>query len=851
MSEPLNSPDGTPPAPPPADELDDAGRAVVTQEVTLLDGTLVALDHARRRVYRSYDHELVDLRDEISEARLEDVAPLLAQMERLQAVAARRAEVPTGNVDLANPYFGHLRLEESGRKRDILIGNATYIDTERAVRIVDWRDAPVSRLYYRYAEGDDYEEEFGGRTTEGKVLARRSVVIARGALRRVLAPQGTFVSRDVAGGLVWRRVGVHASKLAGGQGTAARPALAEEYAVQRGRFGVRIAGREDRHLPDIPALIDPRQFDLISKPGSHVAVIQGGAGSGKTTIGLHRMAYLAFQDPRRFTPDKMIVVVFNDALQSYIVRVLPALGVEGVQVITFADWASRQRKRHVPRLRAEYADVTMSIVSRLKKHPVMLTLIDEHVAREESVARDALGASVSTSAEASRVLAAWDGQVRVPLSRRLSGMTQWLRGERAVGADTGAGLARDTVMRVTRALERLRLRAKDVVWDWAELVTDRERLAEGFDRLAPGAFTRSEISLAVQHSAGLVTALGLDRRDDDDEPKEDERAKSARPVDDGQLEATVELDDETRRHVRKRPPRDEDGGDDDDVDEDRYLAVDGVDEQAAAVREIDREDDALLLRLFQRKRGPLLRDKKTPLYYEHIFVDEAQDFSPVEVATLVDCATPARSITLAGDTSQRLLLDNGFTDWQTLLTQLGLAAVAIEPLRIGYRSTIEVLEFARAVLGPLADPEPPIATRSGAPVEIHEFPDAGAAAAFLGEALRALAMDEPRASVAVIARDPEHADLYFRALERSEVPRLSRVSAQDFSFKPGVEVTDVRQVKGLEFDYVLLVDVNRSLYPADDESRHLLHIAATRAAHQLWVLTSGDASPLLPASAIV
>ncbi|MBW2719452.1 MAG: ATP-binding domain-containing protein, partial [Deltaproteobacteria bacterium] len=64
--------------------------------------------------------------------------------------------------------------------------------------------------------------------------------------------------------------------------------------------------------------------------------------------------------------------------------------------------------------------------------------------------------------------------------------------------------------------------------------------------------------------------------------------------------------------------------------------------------------------------------------------------------------------------------------------------------------------------------------------------------------------------------------------------------------RPGVDVTDVRQVKGLEFDYVVIVECNRSTFPTDDESRHLLHIAATRAAHQLWVFSTGTPSLLLP-----
>ena len=86
----------------------------------------------------------------------------------------------------------------------------------------------------------------------------------------------------------------------------------------------------------------------------------------------------------------------------------------------------------------------------------------------------------------------------------------------------------------------------------------------------------------------------------------------------------------------------------------------------------------------------------------------------------------------------------------------------------------------------------------------------------------------------------------FRGLRNAEVPNLRHVAEQDFPFKPGVDVTDVRQVKGLEFDYVVLVDCNSQTYREDDESRHLLHIAATRAAHQLWVTSTGTPAFIIP-----
>merc|ERR1711916_152154 len=130
------------------------------------------------------------------------------------------------------------------------------------------------------------------------------------------------------------------------------------------------------------------------------------------------------------------------------------------------------------------------------------------------------------------------------------------------------------------------------------------------------------------------------------------------------------------------------------------------------------------------------------------------------------------------------------------------------------------------------------------------FAHTGDAVGFLSEALRALAGSEPLASVAVITRSPEQAQEYAEGLRRAEVPNVRLIADQDFPFRAGIDVTDAKQVKGLEFDYVVLVEVTAGAYPGSDEARHLLHIAATRAAHQLWVFTSEQPSPLLPAELV-
>jgi len=165
---------------------------IVSEEERVL--ARVQKNLANREVRKSsaplidYDKELISLRDAINEARLEDIPPLLEEMERLQGVAARRAEVSESHIDNKSPYFGRLVLREGEQKREILIGRGTYLDSRTGVRIVDWRDAPVSRLYYRYDEGDDYDEEFGGREVAGEVVTRRLLVISDGTLRRVGCP---------------------------------------------------------------------------------------------------------------------------------------------------------------------------------------------------------------------------------------------------------------------------------------------------------------------------------------------------------------------------------------------------------------------------------------------------------------------------------------------------------------------------------------------------------------------------------------------------------------------------------------------------------------------------------------
>jgi DNA helicase-2/ATP-dependent DNA helicase PcrA len=275
------------------------------------------------------------------------------------------------------------------------------------------------------------------------------------------------------------------------------------------------------------------------------------------------------------------------------------------------------------------------------------------------------------------------------------------------------------------------------------------------------------------------------------------------------------------------------------VDAERLRTVDGraIDEGTPMqdAETIDVEDFAVLFELLH------VRGQTPPEFarYDHIVVDEAQEFAPIELAVIGRALARGGSITVAGDERQQVDETIAFTNWPAVIDELGVGdrCTRLE-LALSYRCPPAVESFARSLFGESAarhlEPDPALTVT----VTAHELE----LVTVLVRALLELRASDRRASVAIVARFAASARRFHAHLSKALDCRL--VVDGDFRFGAGISVTCVDEVKGLEFDYVIIPDASAANYPDTNEARRALYVAATRATARLWLLWSGRASPL-------
>lgn len=275
------------------------------------------------------------------------------------------------------------------------------------------------------------------------------------------------------------------------------------------------------------------------------------------------------------------------------------------------------------------------------------------------------------------------------------------------------------------------------------------------------------------------------------------------------------------------------------VDADRLEALDGrrLDEGTPweDAESLDAEDAAVLFAL-QRLRWP---SAPGPRRYDHVVVDEAQELAPLELALVGRARARGGALTVAGDARQHTDETGTFEGWPAALAELGAPEAATVTLTESYRCPPAVEALARGLF--VSGPQVP----DGPSLRRACLPDPCRLEAELLAQLDDFTRHNPQASVAVVYRSRAEAAAAAQRLARSIGVHLALDG--DFHFGPGVNVTCVEEVKGLEFDLVVVPDATPGRYPGDDPlARRALYVAFTRAVHALWVLAAGRWTPMLP-----
>ncbi|MFE5096107.1 HelD family protein [Streptomyces sp. NPDC056638] len=690
---------------------------------------------------------------------------LQARLERDVLVAERSGLLAALNAVDGSLCFGRIDLSDGTAHHIGRIG-IREDDTAYTPLLIDWR-APVARPFYLAT----------GHTPMG--LRRRRHITTEGRVVTELHDEILDVGdrertgfEDPSGDAVL---------------------LAAVNSARTGRMG------------DIVRTIQAEQDRIIRAPHRGVLVVEGGPGTGKTAVALHRAAFLLYEHRELLAKRAVLIVGPNPAFLSYIGEVLPALGETGVLLATqaelfagvHADGTDTPRAAAVKggEPMAEALALAVRDRQRLPEPGAPLViphddgdlLLDWEIAYEaRQAARDTrLPHNLARPHFAFRIIDALTAQLTERIGADPYG------GPNFLGPDDIAQLGKGVA--VSKAVHS----AVDELWP--------ALTPEGFltDYLADPVYVPDEDAEAIRR------APGGGRWTSADVPLLDEAAELL-GVDDSAERAAAEAERQERIAYAQgvlELSRGSETYEFEDEESEVLAAHDIVDAERMAERQEEADHRSAAERAAADRSWA----------FGHIIVDEAQELSPMAWRLLMR-RSPTRSLTLVGDPAQTSE-EAGVGSWEKILEPYVGDRFEHVRLEVNYRTPAEIMELAARVVR-AEDPsfEPPGSVRSTG--EVPWTRDAGEdLAGAVAQAVSELMPKEGR--LAVIAP---------RALHEEIAAPLEGVSAgTEPDLTRTVVLLDPRQAKGLEFDHVLVVEPAR--YGTSD-----LYVALTRATQRLGIV---------------
>lgn len=725
---------------------------------------------------------------------------LLSERERSHRVRMQRYK--SMKRLLPSPYFGRIDFQEEGQGHgeQIYIGVASFATEDGLDFLVyDWR-TPVASMYYDHSPGAAAYETPGGEIA-GMMTLKRQYQIRSGELQNVFDTSLT---------------------------------IGDELLQQ-------VLGKgADSQMRSIVATIQKEQNTIIRDDKSRMLIVQGAAGSGKTSAALQRVAYLLYKHRGRISADQIVLFSPNPMFNSYVATVLPELGEENMQQTTFQ----------------EYLEYWLGAEFRLEDS---FGQIEYAMSPETESGFEARMSGMKYKAsgdflQALRNYALWLGtegmlfrSIRFRDRELITAArikSQFYSYAPSIRLANRIVLLRDWLLRELAALE-----VKELEADWArdELdYLDTEQYAEAYSTLLKKVQRQSAVfDFAEQYEEIYGELRGKEQGEENVfDYAEQEEGLLLRLI-------VKESFKPLRREVRRLKFIDVTGlyGQlfTDNADSYRQMT------DAAAVPELwpeicgQTKEKLDRSELFYEDATPylylkeLIEGTRTNTIVRHLFIDEGQDYSPFQYAFLKQLFPRAR-MTVLGDFGQAVFpqATNLAANDSSLTGLYGEEETSLITLVRSYRSTRQIVEFTKSLL-----PEQEIVPfeRNGAEPCLTKLGSAGERAVRIKAdiaALRAEGLD----SIAVITKTAAESREAYNALSSEGCEELRLVTKETFTFEKGILVLPAYLAKGVEFDAVLIYDASAQVYHRESE-RKLFYTACTRAMHQLMLYTAGDWTPYI------
>lgn len=692
-----------------------------------------------------------------------------------------RAEVKLRNLTQAKnkPYFAcvDFKEEERSNKEKYYIGKMALIDDATMELIItDWR-APIANLYYESRLGDaEYSCPEG--IIKGELLLKRQFIINKGKLEEIYDIDITTNDEILQSSL---------------------------------------GANADNRLKDIVTTIQAEQNKIIRADMWTPLIVQGAAGSGKTTIALHRIAYLIYTYEKSFKPENFMIIAPNRLFLNYISEVLPELGVEKARQTTFEDFA------------LQIIGLKLKVIDGYEKINIFVNenKESEHSARNKLIKKESqLKCSMLFKEIIDDYIQTVEKAFIPNEDFKLNSIVIYKYDEL-----NNLFLYEYSNLPIVKRINEIKKHMTN------RLKARKEAIIENLEETCIREIKEIKATMEETEERQNLIINVIDNKNDMIAKIE---ANSKKAVADyirriSKLNPYEYYKDFIQNYITKI--QDNMGN----IPGELFEFMVQRSMQIFKTGYVEIEDLAPIIYMKYKIHGI---DEKIPV--RHIVIDEAQDFSPFQILVIRKIIKDS-SFTILGDLAQGINSYRGTRDWDEIKSRVfDDKHCELLMLEQSYRTTIEIMDAANIVLSNIKHKNFPV----GKPVIRHGHP----VCMVHKESLRDISMQirkdmdtlncENYKSMAIICKTLDECreiQSYFK--ESKHKPKLITGSEKEYS--SGIVILPSYLSKGLEFDVVFIANGSKENYGTEEIDIKLLYVAMTRPLHRLFIYYWGERSPLL------